>query len=602
MKILKTYKDLLKSQFEKGFDIERAWFTTFTLSPEFFESYVLPPLLKKEDEVPKSFIQFEEIISELNCLSTDSIKVFHDVGMPIDGIKKTTVDFIGIKPKEGLFHPKLSLFIFKSKDELEAFIMVGSANLSVDGWGRNRESIVFKKVETINQWAQINDFFKGLKQELNMNLFNLKSDTSDDWKLVHSYSSSKFLDEVIALKQKHWRVWSPYFSSEEYINYVFQKMDYSQIDISPDLVDGKLRMKTVSENLILYTDGQSEGQFCHAKTWLSSRYLIVGSHNFTQQAHDHINVEASIIQPLESSDWFNSVQFSKIENKSMDDAQFDEESLPSDLSGFAVYIKADHETKKITLLTEKMDVNGPMILSLPGNVDCEVKKWHGLTKTIEIQLSVTELVNFWRAIITDKKVEAKLKNSSPALVGSGFIQESNIEYRQAFRYTSLQSLVIDQLISRGEIENSGYKNVSHISETLGIAGVDQLDPYPNSAVLDYYQLYSFFSQIQKRSSEHSNKNLLNILWHRPDSLFAIKELIENFEKEHSELSPTSLSLIKYEFNSIVEKILILRDKDIQNKVSEIKELRFKFNNSPLTPEQINFLKSAYDFKEELLCN
>jgi hypothetical protein len=500
MKVYAAYKKMLKNCFDEGYELEKAWFTTFTLSPEFFESYLLPPLLHRDDEIPKSFVQFEEIISALQDDSSANIQVFHDARMPIDGMKKTTVDFIGIKHDQGLFHPKLSLFLFKKANQLAAYIMVGSANISIDGWGRNREAVLIRKIGTQVQWVYVQKFFEGFGQSLdNIQLSGLKQQSSStDWKLCHSYAQTSLIQEIADLKQDHWKVWSPYFSEPFPVqtDWFLNDLKQTKFSLIPDLVDGKLRLKTLPENTQFYrTDERDDTRFSHAKVWLSSGYLIVGSHNFTQQALMQQNVEVSLIEPLSDSDWFKSVQLDAIDPKVMMNKEFEEEKLPEQLNGFSVHLQADHKSKTITLLTgeNQTTINKSLEITLPGNVTVACEAWHGLTKSLKLEIeSYNDSAKFWKAIVVDKSVTALVKNSDE--IGFGFIQEINIQDRQAFQYASLDNLILDRLNGHKTGINNPVNKQVHVSELIGVVETSSFYDSQIEGLPDYFQIFNFNCQ------------------------------------------------------------------------------------------------------------
>ena len=59
MKLYKEYLLALENLRKGGRTIKKAYFTSFNLSLEFFETYILPPLL--EEEVPDNAYQYEDL-------------------------------------------------------------------------------------------------------------------------------------------------------------------------------------------------------------------------------------------------------------------------------------------------------------------------------------------------------------------------------------------------------------------------------------------------------------------------------------------------------------------------------------------------------------
>lgn len=567
MKLYEKYKDLLKERFDDGYSLSKAWFTTFTLSPEFFESYLLPPLLQKYDEIPKSYIQFEELNASLAQTHVPDIRVFHDAGIPVDGIKKTTVSFIGIKPEKGLFHPKVCLFVFTKKDkENKAYLMVGSANIGIDGWGRNRESVLIREVRTREHKDSINDFFTGVCGEVALNeKFDLL-DSGKTWHFIHSYSITNFIEALKNKKQQEWKVWSPYFSDASFIPCVAQELK-SKIYLIPDLVDNKIRMEQLPADFKVYSDGYEatnrsdhEHRFCHAKVWLSEEWLVVGSHNFTRPALEQNNIEASIAEYLVDKVFFNSVELKEVTVSPMSQDEFEHEQLPTAQYYFSIQITADHEGKNICLKSEALKVGQPLMIFLPGLSEAIVAtKWGEDQKSLKIELSIGDSYQFWKALVINKQVIAE---NADGQIGQGFILETNTSMRQAFEYSSLQTLMIDFLSGKTNAENSSNSRMVHVAEKMGIDTMDSTINANANWQIDYFHIYSFFYQLRVEFKSKWSQNPEQFIWFQPNGFKSIKELIEKLIKSHnaSDDLPLFIKLVMYEFNHSLDSIFLNSDK------------------------------------------
>jgi len=163
MKLYEKYKEIVK---ELG-TIKKAYFTTFNISPEFVERYILPPLVG--ENIPKNALGYESINQKLEKTKKPDIKFFHDANMTkFDEGKKTSVAFYPIVMTNGVFHPKV---IYLEGDNA-IYLIVGSGNLTLSGWGRNRESFRIIKIDKApNLYNQAHNFFvdvfekSGLKKE-----------------------------------------------------------------------------------------------------------------------------------------------------------------------------------------------------------------------------------------------------------------------------------------------------------------------------------------------------------------------------------------------------------------------------------------------------
>lgn len=602
MKIYEEYKKLLKTKFDAGFSLSKTWFTTFTLSPEFFESYLLPPLLQQEDEVPKSYLQFEEMIAKLTETRAD-IKVFYDASMPIDGIKKTTVAFIGVIHPRGLFHPKLTLLEFEKGGQTDSYIMVGSANISVSGWARNREGVVFRKIETDSQLEQVNAFFAGFYQQQKeiKSRNNLRAHHPQDWGLIHTNSGFSFLDAIKNLNMPEWLVWSPYFSGLDFFTEVRNELKGTEVKVIPDLVgmDKKVRMTDIGHELF-YSDGQGQDErFNHAKLWLSQDYLIVGSHNFTREALIHKNYEVSILEPA-TSDFFNQVKLSPLGDINvMSKEECEQEALPSGKNHFVFELEVDHEKKTILLLVDRLknvEANYLSSLKLPGNTELKKLTWHGSTKKKKIELALNDELKFWRGLVTEKTASATIiDKQGKTLHGECFIFEVNCDERQPFRYGSLYLLMLDELQQNKSRQYS--KNLVHASELSGIEDQSSSGFVNKYITIDYFKMYAFFAKFRHHVDSIKNqKDFHRLVIHSASSLYAIKELIKAFEVDAQHHSTMFLTLMKQEYNQLIS-YLVGKKKNLlgPNTIQDLKKLRFKIH---LDKAQRKFLTTSAKIKQD----
>lgn len=142
MKLYTQYLSSLENLRKGGKTIKKAYFTSFNLSPEFFETYILPPLL--EEDIPDNSFQYETLNVKLEELEKKlDLKVFYDANMmQLNEQKRTILKFNPILmtneqgKRKGLFHPK----VIYLENEDEGILFVGSGNLTLSGWGRNIEA------------------------------------------------------------------------------------------------------------------------------------------------------------------------------------------------------------------------------------------------------------------------------------------------------------------------------------------------------------------------------------------------------------------------------------------------------------------------------
>ncbi len=551
MKLYTQYCTFLKDNLTDDFTLSKAWFTTFTLSPEFFESYLLPPLVGENEQRPKTYADFEEINAKLQNLPKKAIKVFYDIKMPIDGLKKTTVDFIGVQHQSGLFHPKLTYLEFTNSDQTRAFVMVGSANIGVAGWGVNRESVVIEEVTTKTQFEQIKSFFWGIDVELTkpkyLNL--IVHDDYKDWFLIHSNPKSKsFITQINNLSQSAWKVWSPYFSTK--LNDLVGEFPNAEISLIPDLVENqRIRLKELPDDVTFHQDkGPSENQtFTHAKVWLSPDYLIIGSHNFTRPALTHQNYEVSLCQPIEGL--FDQVELSSAgQIESMSESDLDEESLPEMEDVIPLHLTADWENKTLTLKPLNLEKDISLDLLLPGLKDRIIVNH---TPKEPLDLSGIVLAHFFNGLIVNKLAIA-FRTDEEKPYAKGFICEKNTKYRQPFSYDNLQDLMFDNLTSKTIPTSSRLK---HLAELKGGNDAESTFDEAIKITIDFFHIFSFFKSMEdKIENNKKEKDPRDFIFFAPDGINAVKGLIENVMNDV--LDP-ELTLIHYfivrEFNELLKK-------------------------------------------------
>jgi hypothetical protein len=298
MKLYTEYKKALVD-IQKEDKIIKAYFTTFNLSPEFVERYIIPPLYEKE--IPKNELHYEEINKAIENSNLD-LQFFYDANkFKFDESKRTIAKFNPVLLQNGVFHPK----VIYLEGENSFYLFVGSGNLTLSGWGRNIESFrIVKDKKNSNLYNEIWNFFDDVFRvaKLKNSQPRKKTTKKDKINLVYSFDKQSNFIENLHLK-KNLQVWSPYFSDiDELINKdIFSCLD--TIKIIPDVKDGQKRIvakKPTDSRISFYeeTSTKVSNRFNHSKVWLSDTKIAIGSYNMSQQAIDGINFEAAIIEDI----------------------------------------------------------------------------------------------------------------------------------------------------------------------------------------------------------------------------------------------------------------------------------------------------------------
>ncbi|MBK9983880.1 MAG: hypothetical protein IPP15_16175 [Saprospiraceae bacterium] len=160
MKLYQAYKSIT----DKIKPIDTAWFTTFNLDVELVEKFLLSQLIDKAPIELKTAEDYEGMNLELKGID---IKVWYDYrAMNTQSPKRTTVDFISTDPRSFfdskshniVFHPKV-IFL---KGKGGAYLLSGSANLSISAWSTNKEAVMIKEIMHKENADEIIGFFDSL--------------------------------------------------------------------------------------------------------------------------------------------------------------------------------------------------------------------------------------------------------------------------------------------------------------------------------------------------------------------------------------------------------------------------------------------------------
>ncbi len=299
MKLLPAFQDQIK---HLG-PLRRAWFTSFNLDIEFFETYVLPATMGAER--PRSRLEFEQLQHDVTQKGVD-VRIFCDPRfLDTHRMKRTCVPVHGVRPEradrfgeDSLFHPKV---IFLEDCNGERVVGVGSANMTLSGWGRNVEAFCFRSLNNRENYRDVRAFFQELCSLAAVDQPWARAtfpDQKSDWRFVHSFQKKSFAAQMLDdARNGDLVVWSPYLP-RDLAGFVSKlaKMGESErlnVHIVPDRIQGRflrtewsaeLEAMTASGRLKFYeppltTDPKSILR--HAKLWKIAGRLAVGSWNFT---------------------------------------------------------------------------------------------------------------------------------------------------------------------------------------------------------------------------------------------------------------------------------------------------------------------------------
>ena len=475
MKLLEQFKQELKNLGE----LRYIWFTSFNISLEFIETYLLPAVLDMEP--PRNRLDYEHFQLALNERGIN-FRVFCDTRfMEAEQNKRTSIPVHGVSTarlegfsKNSLFHPKV---IYMEDVHGNRILGSGSANLTLSGWGRNQEVFRFLEIETREQYSSVKEFFDliaenvGIEEDLPQRRGLPTHDKG--WSFVHSFQEDTFLDQLFdKTHSRDLMVWSPYLSDD--LTAFIEKMknevahDELNIHLVPDRIHGQyirtawndaLKLMVDSKALVFYdnpTERHENVELCHAKVWKLGGKLAIGSWNFTTPGSNLCNgsgewdkasnIEAGLILS-EPGSWqqavgkpiaMNSNNFAPIE-------LLEEESLlvPEPLP-FDIGVNFDWREQRYSFSGYWND----------GNLDRGYSiKVPGISETIPLAWRNKKDPGLKSRLISSPDellIERRFEVHSPGnVVHRGLITETNTSFRRTQAFASLGDL-LDAYVFDGE--------------------------------------------------------------------------------------------------------------------------------------------------------
>ena len=586
MKLYTQYLSSLENLRKGGKTIKKAYFTSFNLSPEFFETYILPPLL--EEDIPDNSFQYETLNLKLEELEKKlDLKVFYDANMmQLNEQKRTILKFNPILmtneqgKRKGLFHPK----VIYLENEDEGILFVGSGNLTLSGWGRNIEAFEIEKdiEKNSNLYSQIHNFFIDVEIQAQLRKNRILKPVNYDNKCNFIYSfendfeNSEFLKNINANSSSKLYVWSPYFSENAIDSIIKKNFSQSQnVYIIPDLVgnEKKIRLKKKPElkEIEFYAlKEQNSSEMNHSKVWITDNKIGIGSYNFTQEALFGVNFEAALVRDVKNVD----LELIKIDFNEMNDSEFATEKLELNTNFdvvFELIANWEDRTFKINQLAGE-EINGFTIL-LPSGEEC--------LKTDLDNLSMFEFEKIFRALLKNKLFRVKHQNK---IVYEGIIfEESTKDFREPVKVETINDLFISFLDKNEPFSSRKLKIRSiNFDENSDEIKDNQID----TSYLNYYNLFKGFENL-KNKLPNNEKELKHYCFNSGNSMTSIMLVIEEYKKIHHNLF--TYLLIK-EFNLLVKEInkIIKDEKFLIDKIKEVNNINLR-----LSKNDEKFLKAFY---------
>jgi hypothetical protein len=488
-----------KSRLEEMGRIRTAWFTTYNLDIGFFEKYILSALVgidARDMSRPEDYEAISNSLSAESGLEHIDVRAFYDARALVNTGKPklTTVDLHAIDPQlidnrfaGGVFHPKVALF---ENDLGQFWLLTGSFNITLSGWARNRESFFLQPIEDSQNALEVFNFFSRLASHCKVEslavlqrLRRVKSDTTATWKFRSSLSESYWLDDLRRKGQgSDMRIWSPYFS-EALPDLIAQLYDrgWSELEVIPATNESqKIRIEAdnyaAASKLIQFmredVTGVDPDVFVHAKVWLTSNSVAIGSWNMTQAGMNLSpgggnNIEAGVVVSLSAGERQSiekSVRISKLDNPVCCDAGElkDDPDNPGIAPTFVVDLLLDWEHRHVSLLSPSYDELRERLMaggsiSIAGLGTIPVSRWK----------EAQSIQSFEMRFLTDRYFT--VKDETGKSIYQGYMRERGLSFRPVNGYQNLSDCMMSWFTETPE-RHSEWQVVNYSGEV--IEGID----------------------------------------------------------------------------------------------------------------------------------
>lgn len=321
-------------------EVDALVFTTFGLDVEFFEDSVLGPLAV--DQLKLSSAQ--DVFGASEYCQETNVGVFYDANATEAVEKRVTFQTHPVFLENGAFHPKVILVSGRTGGERVVRLLVGSANLSLAGWAKNREIFATVEVTDAATARPLLELLEFLVESQDQRAVELRerygpvldhlSDVAQreagaDSPRLHVTIPGRTPSMMERLRERtidELTVYSPYFGKEPFdylrracpdgtLRVVAAQDEDGRLPLPVSEVDELLASETSAVKLARLpdTEGDGEYRFDHLKAYAWPGALVVGSHNATEAAlgtpdgggsqNVEVSVEFPDVAPLETAEF-----------------------------------------------------------------------------------------------------------------------------------------------------------------------------------------------------------------------------------------------------------------------------------------------------------
>lgn len=310
-------------------DLQTILFTTYEYHHDIFCQRILPNLfdITLDNQGIETLSENDTLYRYISKKLQHKLAVFYDTIQPEYHSRTPTINHQPITIKNGVFHPKIIVVTGTKKKEplkKEVRILVTSANLTLSGWGRNREVFAYCTIENKQMARDLSEFVTYLQAQphVTQNTTEILKNIQQTLKPIINHGREEQYPKLLVTYPKiqgvvfsdifpsstqnksNFYVCSPYFGGVEkrlqepfFQNrtvYIIPAIQNNISDLSPSAIDAI--NKDTNLQWAAFTNSDIT-RFDHLKLYSDGTYTMIGSHNFTDAALSHTpkNVEISLI-------------------------------------------------------------------------------------------------------------------------------------------------------------------------------------------------------------------------------------------------------------------------------------------------------------------
>ena len=440
-------REALKLIYDSYSEVDDFIFTTFNFDPDFFEEHIVTYLMGNEGK-----IKTVGLLNEANdWITSNHISIYYDKGALIVGSSPLTLNTYPQMIKNGVFHPKIIVLYGTNKvsNQKNAHLIVSSCNLTVSGYGHNREAFAAIEIQSHEVARSLLRLIEELEKHGDADHSELKRFLRKDYPINKnieffwnygglSRNERSLVDRLKEFPNGDTYIISPYYDETGICNLLDEVSTSENRTIIPakdrdfyNITD--LERDAIKSNGINLAELDSEGnvpRFVHAKILIKGSYVVVGSYNFTSQALKGVNAEAALIFKQKNVIVPNLISVVDSRFPAVDDLHENRDDAAVKEDCFIV-VTVDWSEGKVYIKSQALDANSEYKIKIPFS------SFETIIKKEETELKISKELE--RVLLTQKHFVV-YKNDLK--VFTGLIQEKHWqEARPEISCSSLEEAI-----------------------------------------------------------------------------------------------------------------------------------------------------------------